>query len=107
MDHLVLISLIVFVAAPVAGLALAGVQGLGAWRAFRSFKRSTGVLVGETTARLAGIELRTEAAARRAAELDRARERLQASLAGAAVLSEGAGEAFAAFRRVRRLLPSK
>jgi hypothetical protein len=105
--HLVLISLIVFVAATVVGLVVAGLQGLGAWRAFRSFKRSTDVLVAQTTARLAGIELRTAAAAKRAAELDRAREQLQASLASAAVLSDGAREVTAALRLVRGVVPSK
>jgi hypothetical protein len=103
----VLISLIVFVAATVVGFVVAGLQGLGAWRAFRSFRRSTDVLVAQTTARLAGIELRTAAAAERAAELDRAREQLQASLASAAVLSDGAREVAAALRLVRGLVPSK
>jgi hypothetical protein len=107
MQHAVLIALIVFVAALIGGLALVGVRGLAAWRAFRSFKRSTDVLVGETTARLAGIELRTAAMAERAAELDRARARLQESLATAAVLFGGAGEVVTALRLVRGFMPSK
>lgn len=107
MNKLVLIALIVFAVALVGGLLLAGLQGLGAWRAFRSFKRSTDVLTAETTARLAGVELRTAAAARRAAELERARARLQATLAKAAVLSTAAGEIAAAYRRVRGFIPSK
>jgi hypothetical protein len=105
--HLVLISLIVFALATVGGLAFAGIGGLGAWRAFRSFRRSTNALVAETTARLAGIEIRTAAASERAAELERARARLQVTLARASVLSEAAGEVLAAFRRVRGLIPSK
>jgi hypothetical protein len=107
MDRLVLIALIVFVVAAVGGLLVAGLQGFGAWRAFRSFKRSTDVLTAETTARLAGVELRTAAAAERAAELDRARGRLQGSLANAAVLSAAAGEVVSAYRRVRGFMPSK
>jgi hypothetical protein len=106
-DLFVLIALIVFAVAGVGGLLLAALQGLAAWRAFRSFKRSTDVLAAETTARLAGVELRTAAAAERAAELDRARGRLQGSLASAAVLGTAAGEVAAAYRRVRGFMPSK
>ena len=107
MQSFVLVSLIVFAVATVGGLAVAGFQGLAAWRAFRSFKRNTDVLAAETTARLGGIEIRTAAAAERAAELDRARARLQSSLASAAVVSQGAGEVIAAYRRWRGFMPSK
>jgi hypothetical protein len=106
-DNLVLIALIVFVVATVGGLIVVGLRGLGAWRAFRSFKRSTDALVGETTARLAGVELRTAAAAERAADLDRARARLQESLATASVVSGGAREVLAMLRLVRGFMPSK
>jgi hypothetical protein len=105
--HLVLVSLIVFAVATVVGLAIVGVRGLVAWRAFRSFKRSTGELVAETNAKLVAAERRTAAVSERVAEIDRARERLQASLATAAVLSEAAGEVLAAYRRMRGVIPSK
>lgn len=107
MHHLVLIALIAFAVAIVLGLAVVGIQGLSAWRAFRSFKRKTGELLDDTASKIAGIEVRTANASRRAAELDRARAQLQGSLAQARVLSQGAGEVAAAFRRVRGFMPSK
>jgi hypothetical protein len=103
----VLIALIVFALAAVGGLLVAGLQGLSAWRAFRSFKRSTDVLTAETTARLAGVEIRTAVAARRAAELEGSWGRLQGSLASAGVLSAAASEVVSAYRRVRGVMPSK
>ena len=60
MDHTVGIALIVFAVAVVAGLAVAGVRGLAAWRALKRFKGTAGDGMLATAAGIEQIEARTE-----------------------------------------------
>jgi hypothetical protein len=95
------IALVVFGAAVLGGLSAAAVEGLAAWRAFRRFRNGTGMALLEMTRRLAEAEARLAGAATKAAELDRARVQLQASLSTAAVLASAAGEAWEIYGRTR------
>jgi hypothetical protein len=93
MVALVWIALAVFVVAVVAGGVLAAVRGLATWRAFRSFRRrfdesSVGML-----SRLETTERRLAQAGETAQRLDRARARLEQSLAAARALAAAAAEA--------------
>ena len=62
MESLPLAGLGIFLVAILAGAALAGVRGLAAWRAFRSFERRLDRAVVETTRLIDGIEPRVERA---------------------------------------------
>jgi len=105
--HLVLLSLIVFVAAVVTGLALAGYQGLGAWRAFRGFRRTAGAAMVETAGRIERLEARTAGLAGRTERVEQARARLEASLAEAAVIGEAADEVGQLVSRLGAIVPHK
>ena len=104
MDHLVTVSLIIFAVAVVLGLVLAGVRGLAAWRALKSFKRTTAEVMLTTTVLLERLEARTSGAAGRAARLSEAQAQLRQSLSVAAVLGEGASEVWSLVNRVRLLV---
>ena len=99
------IGLAVFLVAIMGGLAFAGVRGLGAWRAFRSFERRLERAVGETTRLLDGIEPRLAKAGDTATRLEQARARLEESVATAAVLFAAFGETRALLRRVTAFVP--
>lgn len=107
MQPIVWIPLTVFGVAVAGGLAAAGLQGLAAWRAFRRFRRGLGQALLELTRRLAQAEARLGGAGAKAAELERARVRLQTSLSTAAVLTAAAGEAWELYGRVRGIVPRK
>jgi hypothetical protein len=103
--HLVAVSLLVFAVAVVSGLVLAGVRGLAAWRAFKSFKRNAGDGMLETAARLEQLEARTARSTERTGRLAQAQAQLQRSLAEAAVVGEAANEVRALVERVRLVAP--
>lgn len=107
MHHLVGFSLLVFAVAVVSGLAVAAVQGLGAWRAVKSFRRTAAEGMLATAALVEQLEARSARSAERAARLARAQAQLQQSLAEAAVIREAAGEVQALVDRVRIFMPSK
>jgi hypothetical protein len=105
MHHAVGLSLIVFAVAVVAGLVAAGTRGLGAWRAFKSFKRNAADRMLETAARIEQLEARTAASNNRAARLAVAQAQLKQTLAEAAVISEAANEVSAFVERLRLVAP--
>jgi hypothetical protein len=101
------ISLVVFGVAVGAGLALALVRALVAWRAFKRFRRSTEPRLAETAAALARLEARSSAVSARVVRVERAQARLQRSLATARVVSDAAGEAWGFVERARAAMPRK
>jgi Sec-independent protein translocase protein TatA len=103
--HAVGLSLIVFVVAVVTGVAAAGTRGLGAWRAFKSFKRNAADRMLETAARIEQLEARTAASGDRAARLAVAQAQLKQSLAEAAVIRQAANEISALVERIRLVAP--
>ena len=105
MHHAVGLSLIVFAVAVVAGIAAAAARGLGAWRAFKSFKRNAADPMLETAARIEQLEARTAASTDRAARLTAAQAQLKQSLAEAAVIGEAANEVSAFVERLRLVAP--
>jgi len=105
MHHAVGLSLIVFVVGVVSGVAVAGTRGLGAWRAFKSFKRNAADAMVETAARIEQLEARTAASSDRAARLAAAQAQLQRSLAEAAVIRQAADEVNALVERIRLVAP--
>ncbi len=104
---LILVSLLVFVAALLAGGLLAGLRALAFWRTFRRFRRRLDAELGELSFRLSHTEKRLTGLSAQAAVLDDARLRLQDSLATAAILTRASAEAWALVSRVRGLMPSK
>jgi hypothetical protein len=104
---LILVSLLVFVAALLAGGVLAGLRALSLWRTFRRFRRRLDAELGELSVRLSRAEKRLAGLSAQAAVLDDARVRLQDSLATAATLARASAEAWALVSRVRALIPSK
>ena len=102
MGSLPWIGLIVFVVGVVAGVAIAGVRGLAAYRMFRSFQRRLERAVTETTRLIDGIEPRVAKATATAERLEEARARLDESAASAKVLFAAFGEALALVRRSPR-----
>ena len=103
MHHAVGISLLVFVIAFLSGLTAAGVRGLTAWRALKSFKSTAADAMLETAVLIERLEARTARSADRAARLERAQAQLQRSLAEAAVVGEAASEVWDLVERARRL----
>jgi hypothetical protein len=103
--HLVALSLLVFAAAIVSGLVVAGIRGLAAWRALKSFRRNAADGMLATAARIEQLEARAAASSGRAARLAEARAGLQQSLAEAAVIGEATHEVWALVERVRLLAP--
>jgi hypothetical protein len=103
--HLVAISLLVFAVLVVAGTVLAGVRGLAAWRALKSFRRTTGEGMLVTAELIERLEARTAASAGRAERIGRAQAQLQESLAEAAVIGEAAGEVWTLVQRARLVVP--
>ena len=105
MESLPWAGLGIFLIAILAGAALAGVRGLAAWRAFRSFERRLDRAVVETTRLIDGIEPRVERATATAHRLEDARVRLQESVRVAGVLFAAFAEARGLFVRVAALIP--
>ena len=106
MSTYVVIGLVVFFVAPVAGIALAAVRGLAAWRALKRFRRT--VLAGleepERVERLPALEKRADTLPAKAERLDEARASLAQSLAEARVIANAFGEAAAMVRAARILV---
>jgi hypothetical protein len=105
--HLLLGSLIFFVVALVAGLALAAWRGWVAWRTLRRFQRMTGPSMLEVERRVSQLELRAAGITAATERIDTARAQLEESLAAAKVIGGGAREIWATFRLVRGLVPTK
>jgi hypothetical protein len=103
---LVALSLLVLALAVVSGLVAVAVTGLGAWRALKSFKRTTAEGLLATAALLEQLEARTGRSAERAARLEGAQASLGRSLAEAAVIGEAAGEIAAFAERARLTIPT-
>jgi len=95
----------IFLVAIVAGMAFAGVRGLAAWRAFRSFERRFDRAVNETTRLIDGIEPRVAKATATGQRLEEAQLRLQESVRVAGVLFAAFGEARGLVVRVAALIP--
>ncbi len=107
MSNVVLIGLIVFGVCLVGGLLVAGLRGLHAWRTFRRFKRTTEVAMLRVSAAITQMELRTAGVNEKVARLERAQANLQETLRTAGVLAGAAGEVYASYRRVRKVMPGK
>jgi hypothetical protein len=105
MHHAVGISLLVFVVAILAGLLAAGLRGLAAWRALKSFKGTTADAMLETAVLIERLEARTAGSSGRAARISQAQAELQRSLAEAAIIGAAAGEVWDLVERTRRLVP--
>ena len=95
------LSVFVFIVAAAAGLALAAVRALAAWRAVRQLRRRVGDGLLDITGKLERAESGLKDAGETAGRLDRARLELQEALATAAVLRAAAGEAKALVTRAR------
>lgn len=87
-----------FVVATVGGAAFATVRGLRAWRTLRRAQRTVGAGLLEVTRGIEGTEERIARAGDNAASLNRARVRLQDSLAVLSLLTAAAGDARAPLR---------
>jgi hypothetical protein len=98
MPAFVWVSLAVLIIAVGGGTAFAALRGLRVWRALRSLQRSVSGGLLEITRGVEGIEGRVARAGDSAARLDRARRRLQGSLATASLLAASAGDARAGLR---------
>ncbi len=107
MSNVVLIALVVFGVSIVGGLVVAGLRGLGAWRAFRRFKRTTEVAMLRVAEAIRQMEIRTAGVNEHVARLERAQANLQQTLRTAGILAGTAGEVYASYRRVRGYLPGK
>jgi hypothetical protein len=101
------IALVVFAVAVIAGLALALVRGLAAWRALRRFRGTTERRLEETAVALARLEARSNAVTAKVMQIERAQASLQRSLATARVVSDAAGEAWSFVERARAAMPRK
>ena len=107
MHHLLLLSLIFFAVALVAGLALAAWHGWVAWRTLRRFQQTTGPSMLDVERRVSQLEERMAGVASGTERIDTARAQLEESLAAAKVIAGGAREVWATFRLVRSFVPSK
>jgi hypothetical protein len=90
---LAFVALGFFVVAVVGGALFAALRGLRAWRALRRLQRTVGAGMLEVSRGIEGAEARLARATKSAMRLDRARARLQESLAALAVLRAAAGDA--------------
>lgn len=106
-------TLWVWIALGVSGVAVIGsaafaaARALRAWRTFRRFRRRVFEGLEDVTRRVAGIERRLGAANASAARLQRAQAELQESLATARVLSAAVADVRATVSRITGLIPSK
>jgi len=107
------VTLWVWIALAVSGLAVIGsatfavARALRAWRTFRRFRRRVFEGLEDVTRRVAVIERRLGAANAGAARLQRAQAELQASLATARVLSAALADVRATVGYVTGLVPRK
>jgi hypothetical protein len=101
------LALGVFVLAVGSGLLTLMARALDAWRAVRSIRRTLGRGLGDLERRVTDVETRVAHIGENAAKLDHARQRLERSLATAALLAGAAGETRSALGRIRGLVPRK
>jgi hypothetical protein len=92
------IALAVLILAVGGSVAFAALRALSTWRALRSLQRAVGGAALEITHGIEGAEARLAHAGESAARFDRARTRLQESLAAASLLAASAGDARAGLR---------
>jgi hypothetical protein len=104
---LILVSVVVFATAVVAGLTAVGVQALTLWRTFRALRKRLDAGISETSGRISRMEEQLAAAAAHAGELEHARVRLQESLTFALVLVRALSGAWSLVGRARDIVPSK
>jgi hypothetical protein len=104
---LVTVALVIFFVSVVAGLVLAGLKGLDAWRAFKRFRRSTEAGMVHIAELIAQMEKRTAGVSERIARIERAQARLQESIATAGVIGGAAGELWSRYRVLRSFMPRK
>ncbi len=104
MSTYVVIGLVVFFVAPVAGIALAAVRGLAAWRALKRFRRTVLAGMDELNRRVVALEKRADTLPANAERLEEARASLEQSLAEARVIANAFGEAAAMVRAARILV---
>jgi hypothetical protein len=88
----------------VAGIALAAVRGLAAWRALKRFRRTVLAGMDELNRRVVALEKRADTLPAKAERLDEARASLEQSLAEARVIANAFGEAAAMVRAARILV---
>ena len=104
MSTYVVIGLVVFFVALVAGIALAAVRGLVAWRALKRFRRTVLAGMDELNRRVNVLQKRADALPAKAERLEEARASLEQSLAEARVIANAFGEAAAMVRAARILV---
>jgi hypothetical protein len=104
---LILLSVVFFVACLVVGLGAAGLRGLRLWQSVGRFQRVLDRDLAALSARTALLEREAARTGAATARIEEARARLEASLAYAAALARGAGEAAELVKRVRGLWPRK
>ena len=104
MSTYVVIGLVVFFVAPVAGIALAAVRGLVAWRELKRFRRTVLAGMDGLNRRVSVLQKRADALPANAERLGEARASLEQSLAEARVIANAFGEAAAMVRAARILV---
>jgi hypothetical protein len=107
MTLVVWLSLVFLLVAVLGSLALAALRGWRAWRSFRSFNRRAQNAVADVLRTAEAAEAHATALTMGADRLNRASERLQASLAELSALREAAGETTALLAAVRGVVPRK
>ncbi len=98
------IALVVFFVAVVAGLSVAGVRGLALWRTFKGFRRTVLAEMDDLNRRVAVLQRRADALPAKTGRLGEARVSLQQSVAEVRVIADGFWEAAAKVRAARILL---
>src|SRR4051794_33569875 len=99
---------VIFLAVALAGsLTVATRRGLRTWRTFRAFSSSAEQALGTVNSAAEQAEKHTAAFAGAPGRLERARGRLQESLAELAVLRAAAEEVGASLAGVRSLIPRR
>ncbi|MEI8105768.1 MAG: hypothetical protein WCH31_08010 [Actinomycetes bacterium] len=107
MSVLLWFSLVVGLGAFAAGLGVAGMRAIEAWRAFRSLRRRTTDGIADVFRRLGQIETRLATAGATATELDEARARLSRTLERASILAAAASDARLLTGSLRGFIPTK
>jgi hypothetical protein len=99
-----LIALIVFAVAVIAGLVLAGIRGLDLRRAFKRFRKTVLAGMDDLNRRAAVLQRRADALPAKAQRLEDARASLEHSIAEARVIAGAFGEVAAVYRAARILV---
>ena len=104
MSTYLVIALVVFFVAVLAGVAVAAVRGLALWRAFKGFRRTVLAGMDDLNRRVAALQRRADALPVKVERFDEARASLQQSVAEVRVIADAFGEATAKVRAARILL---